>query len=99
MPLPQPPEPRVNANFPVRFSLERSECAGTLVNLSRSGALVAADRYVADVGAQLRLVISAPRPGPIAVDSCVVRRTANGFAVQFLGAPVELLELLADLGG
>jgi len=93
-----PSEPRVNANFPVLYTVAGSDYAGTIVNISRSGALVATDQHVPGVGIQLRPVLFAGSR-QIELEARVVRHIERGFAVEFLGVPVELLELLADLGG
>lgn len=93
-----PAEPRVNAAFAVHYAVGRSHYSGTIVNISRSGVLAVAEHYVPDVGTRLHLSISGPRDHQIELDARVVRRTEHGFAAEFLGTPVELLELVADLG-
>jgi len=93
------PELRVAANLPVLFAVGTSDFAGTLVNISRSGALVRTKHHVPEVGARIRLFISRSRERQIEIEARVVRHLPRGLAAEFLGALVELLELLADLGG
>lgn len=92
-------EPRVTANFHVLYAVDRSDYAGTIVNISRSGALIAAEHLAPEVGTQLRLFVLESPDRQIEVEARVVRLTPRGFGAQFLGTPVELLELLEDLGG
>jgi len=93
------PEPRIAAHLPVLCFVGTSEYAGTVVNISRTGAYVRVEHYVPEIDARIRLFISGPAERQIEVDASVVRLTPHGFAARFLGTPVELLELLADLGG
>ncbi|HEU4428068.1 MAG TPA: PilZ domain-containing protein [Myxococcota bacterium] len=97
-PLPLP-EPRVAAQLPVVYAVGTSDFAGTVVNISRTGVLVRVDHRVPDLGARIRLFISNAREQQIEVYARVVREIPRGFAAQFLAVPIELLELLADLGG
>ena len=90
---------RVAASLPVLFAVGTSDFAGTVVSILRAGALVRAERHVPEVGARIRLFISRSLERQIEIEARVVRHVPRGFAAEFLGALVELLELLADLGG
>ena len=78
--------------------MERADCAGTVIDLSRRGAHVETARNrVPDIGAKLRLYLAGSFDLKIEVEARVVRHTAQGFGAEFVGAvPVELL---TDLGG
>lgn len=91
---------RLPATLPVLYEVNRADFAGTVIDISRTGAQIEAtwDRVPA-VGARVRLFISGSRDHQIELDGHTVRHTERGFAAHFARAPVELLELLVDLGG
>jgi hypothetical protein len=93
--------PRIPTSLRALYTLERADFAGTIVDLSRSGARVEApENRVPETGAQIRLCIAGSRDRQIEVAARVARQTEQGFGAQFIGStPVELLELLVDLGG
>jgi hypothetical protein len=92
---------RVRATLPVLYVLDRSDFTGTVVDISRTGAhIAAAKERVPEVGAPVRLFISGSRHHQVEIDGHTVRHTERGFATHFAGStPVQLLELLVDLGG
>lgn len=92
---------RLRATLPVLYEFDRADFAGTVVDISRTGAHVAAEAgRVPGVGAPVRLFISGSRHHQVEIDGRTVRHTERGFAASFAGgAPVQLLELLVDLGG
>jgi hypothetical protein len=92
---------RIQTNLRALYTFERADVVGTIANLSRSGARVdTLESRVPGTGAQIRLSIAGSRDRRIEVDARVARQTGQGFGAQFAGpTPVELLELLVDLGG
>jgi hypothetical protein len=90
--------PRHPADIQILYEVGESDFAGRISNISRSGAYVEVDFFVPYVGRRIRLLMSGPRDRRVDVDACVVRVTPRGYGAQFLGKPIELLELLADLG-
>ena len=90
--------PRIAADLPVLYAVGQSDFAGTVANISRSGAHVVVDHFAPDIGTHIRLFIAEHRDRQVEVEARVVRQSPRGFGAQFLGTPIELLELLADLG-
>ena len=96
----QPRAARVPTSLRALYTLERSDFEGTVVDLSRSGAKVeTALNRVPDRDARIRLFIAGSSDRQIELEARVARHTGHGFGAQFMATPVELLELLADLGG
>ena len=90
--------PRHHADIQILYEVGESDFAGRIANISRSGAYVEVDFFVPYVGRCIRLLISEPRDRRVEVEACVVRVTPRGYGAQFMRRPIELLELLADLG-
>jgi hypothetical protein len=91
---------RLPATFEILYAGAGREGSGTLVDISRFGALVAASRdQQPPVGAMLSLAIEASYDHTVKLDAIVVRLSPLGFAVEFSGATsIELLSLLESLG-
>ncbi len=72
---------------------------GTVVALSRVGALVeTTEMPLPALGTWVQLWIRASWQRPVEIHGRVARHAEKGFAVDFVGVTVELLELLASLG-
>ncbi len=90
---------RLPTSFSVLYSSGREDRAGTVVALSRVGALVeTVEVPVPALGTSVQLLIGASWQRPVEIHGRVVRHAEKGFAVEFVGVTVELLELLDLLG-
>ncbi len=91
---------RLPATFEILYAGAGREGSGTLVDISRFGAQIAASRdHQPPVGAMLSLAIEASYDHAVKIDAVVVRLSPLGFAVEFAGTTsIELLSLLESLG-
>ncbi len=91
---------RLPTRFEVLYATDRESRLGTVTALSRVGAWVEthAER-LPPAGVYVQLRITAAHEREIELEGCVLRHGEKGFAVDFLSATVELLELLDSLGG
>jgi hypothetical protein len=91
---------RLAARYRVQLRPGVAGAIGTVVSISRTGALVEpVERgWLPAVGERLRLQVD-PSDPPIDLEARVVSVGTSSFAVEFLGESVELLELLSSLGG
>ncbi len=91
---------RLPTRFEVLYATDRENRLGTVTALSRVGAWVETyEERLPPVGADVQLRISATYERQIELAGRVLRHGEKGFAVDFLSATVELLELLDRLGG
>ena len=91
---------RLAAKYRVRLRSGSAAAIGTVVSISRTGALVEPIEWdrLPSVGDTLLLHVD-PSDPPIDLDARVVSVGERSFGVEFLGESVELLELLNSLGG
>ena len=91
---------RLPATFEILYAGAGREGSGTLVDISRYGAQIAASRdQQPPIGAVVSLAIEASYDHAVKLDARVVRLSPLGFAVEFSGpTSIELLSLLESLG-
>jgi hypothetical protein len=89
---------RLAARYRVQYRPGQADAFGTIVSISRSGALLAtgASAPLPSVGEALSLLVAAPEP-TVELEARVVSVGVASFAIEFVGEPVELLELLSGL--
>ena len=91
---------RLAARYRVQLRPGAAGAVGTVVSISRTGALVepVARDWLPAVGETLRLQVD-PSDPMIDLEARVVSVGETSFAVEFLEESVDLLELLSSLGG
>ena len=87
---------RFKTQFETLYSSERQEGAGTLVDISYSGALMAGASLSPPVGTKLRIYVFVQPVSPIEVIAQVVRVTDNGFAVEYADPGDHIRHLVDD---
>ena len=89
--------PRFRTRFDVLCSAGDVEGAGTLKNISRSGACLASVSHVPEVGTKVRLYIFIQPISPFELAGEVVRRAEGEFAIQYSNLDPEVGRLVDDV--
>ncbi len=92
-------DPRFHTQFDALYSSGREEGAGTLVDLSRSGAHLEHSSLRPQVGSKVHLYIFVRPVAPFELVGEVVRHTDSGFAIENIEASEEILQLVDDVAG
>lgn len=97
----RPMEKRKNLRFKTRFdtlvSAGACEGAGTLVDISYSGARLEEASFKPQLGANVRLYVFVQPVLPFELVGHVVRVTENGFAMEYDVADPEVRRLVDDV--
>ncbi len=88
---------RFHTQFDALYSAGREEGAGTLVDISRSGAHLEQTSLRPEVGSKVRIYIFVRPVSPFELVGEVVRHTDSGFAIESIEASEEILELVDDV--
>ena len=89
--------PRFQTRFDVLCSTGETEGAGTLVNISRSGACLDLSSPMPDLGTKVRLHIFIQPVCPFELGGEVVRCDENRFAIRYSNLDAEVGRLVDDV--
>lgn len=89
--------PRFRTRFDVLCSTGESEGAGTLVNISRSGARLDRSSMMPEVGTKVRLYIFIQPVSPFELSGEVVRADDSTFAIRYSDLDAEIGRLVDDV--
>lgn len=89
--------PRFQTKFDVLCSVGETEGAGTLVNLSRSGAVVESPNTLPAIGEKVRLYIFIQPVSPFELAGEVVRCDEGSFAIRYSNLDPEIGRLVDDV--
>ena len=88
---------RIKARFELLYGADRREGAGSLSDISYSGALVEATNFQPEIGTQVRLYVFVQPISPIELLGTVVRLTEDGgFAIEYEKPDDEICRLVDD---
>ena len=89
--------PRFRTKFDVLCSTGETEGAGTLINLSRSGAVVESANTPPEIGMKVRLYIFIQPVCPFELAGEVVRADDASFAIRYNNLDPEIGRLVDDV--
>ena len=89
--------PRFRTRFDVLCSAGDKEGAGTLVNISRSGARLDAASHCPEIGTKVRLYIFIQPVCPFEISGEVVRHEEGTFAIRYSNLDPEIGRLVDDV--
>ncbi len=89
--------PRFSTKFDVLCSAGETEGAGTLVNLSRSGARLIDASHTPEIGTKVRLYVFIQPICPFELAGEVVRVEEDGFAIRYSNLDPEIGRLVDDV--
>jgi hypothetical protein len=89
--------PRFRARFDVLCSAGDKEGAGTLVDISRSGARLGAVTHCPEIGTKVRIYVFVQPVCPFELSGEVVRVTDGSFAIRFDRLDPEVGRLVDDV--
>ncbi len=89
--------PRFRTRFDVLCSTGEQEGAGTLVNLSRSGARLDGASVLPAIGTKVRLYIFIQPVSPFELSGEVVRQDGSTFAIRYSNLDTEIGRLVDDV--
>jgi hypothetical protein len=89
--------PRFRTKFDVLCSTGDEEGAGTLVNISRSGARLDSVTRIPDLGTKVRLYVFIQPVCPFELAGEVVRHEGTTFAVRYSNLDPEIGRLVDDV--
>ena len=89
--------PRFRTKFDVLCSAGETEGAGTLVNISRSGARLDAASHAPEVGTKVRLYIFIQPVCPFELAGEVIRVEGTTFAIRYSNLDPEVGRLVDDV--
>jgi hypothetical protein len=89
--------PRFQTRFDVLCSTGETEGAGTLVNISRSGACLDSSTAMPELGTKVRLYIFIQPVCPFELAGEVVRCDGNQFAIRYSNLDAEVGRLVDDV--
>lgn len=89
--------PRFRTRFDVLCSTGEREGAGTLVDLSRSGARMEATNVLPAIGTKVRLYVFIQPVSPFEISGEVVRQEGASFAIRYSNLDPEIGRLVDDV--
>jgi hypothetical protein len=89
--------PRFRTKFDVLCSTGETEGAGTLINLSRSGAVVESPNTLPEIGMKVRLYVFIQPVCPFELAGEVVRAGDQSFAIRYSNLDPEIGRLVDDV--
>ncbi|MCR9095598.1 MAG: PilZ domain-containing protein [bacterium] len=89
--------PRFRAKFDVLCSAGETEGAGTLVNISRSGARLDSASHVPEIGTKVRLYVFIQPVCPFELAGEVTRVDGTTFAIRYGNLDPEIGRLVDDV--
>jgi len=87
---------RVRTRFETNYSFGREDGAGTLANISYSGALLTETSLQPRVGSQVRVWVFLDESSHFVIVGQVVRHVKGGFAIEYPDLSPELRRLVDD---
>ena len=87
---------RVQTEFESLYTSDRQEGAGTLSNISYSGAQIAGASLKPELGTKLRIYVFIQPVSPFELIGEVVRHTEDGFAIALDPSTQEIRNLVDD---
>lgn len=88
---------RVKVQFESLYSGDRQEGAGVLADISHSGALIEGASLQPRVGSKVRLFVFLQPVSPFELAGHVVRRTPDGFAIEYNEVTPDIMALVDDM--
>ena len=89
--------PRFQTRFDVLCSAGEREGAGTLVNISRSGARLDTSSHMPELGTKVRLYVFIQPVCPFELSGEVVRCDGTTFAIRYSNLDAEVGRLVDDV--
>jgi hypothetical protein len=89
--------PRFRTRFDVLCSTGEQEGAGTLVNISRSGARLDGASVAPAIGTKVRLYVFIQPVSPFELAGEVVRQDGSTFAIRYSNLDTEIGRLVDDV--
>ncbi len=89
--------PRFRTKFDVLSSTDQQHGAGTLVDISRSGARLDTTSPLPELGKQVRLYVFIHPVCPFELSGEVVRHEGSGFAIRYSNLDAEIGRLVDDV--
>ena len=89
--------PRFRTKFDVLCSARETEGAGSLVNISRSGARLDTASHCPEMGAKVRLYIFVQPVCPFELSGEVIRTEGTTFAIRYINLDPEVGRLVDDV--
>jgi len=89
--------PRFRTRFDVLCSTGEQEGAGTLVNISRSGARLDSTSMLPEIGTKVRLYVFIQPVCPFEIAGEVVRHEGSTFAIRYGNLDPEIGRLVDDV--
>lgn len=89
--------PRFRTKFDVLCSAGETEGAGTLENISRSGACLVGATHVPELGTKVRLYVFVQPVCPFELAGEVVRADEASFAIRYSNLDAEVGRLVDDV--
>jgi hypothetical protein len=89
-------ETRVQTRFESLYSAGRGEGTGVLSDISYSGAQIHGASLLPELGKELRIYVFVQPMAPFELVGTVVRRTENGFAIEYELQSPELKQFVDD---
>jgi hypothetical protein len=90
-------DPRFRTRFDALYSLDRAEGAGTLVDLSYTGARLEGVSIWPPLDTKVRLYVFIQPVSPFELTGHVVRLTESGFAIEYEVEDPEVRRLVDDV--